>query len=237
MLMYKGNLFIESPKNQHDCVICGKPCKERARQTCGDVWCMAELDLEPGKRHPDKVKKHSTVRRKPQNKKTQRWREKMVEEVTMMDAETFQKSASTFEERIPKETHEKACSRWSERSKDERLSAVCEGVKTSPWSRRTTLNCFLKAVGGKPALTIAKKSGQSLRDALKNVLFVDENSQFFDYFYAWKCGCVRAHEVNYRRIENLPCEVGYHNLCEVCGSAPLEIVIAEKERVFGRALR
>jgi hypothetical protein len=115
-------------------------------------------------------------------------------------------------------------------SKDRRGRAVPE-IQQEVWgylSRRTVAWKCVAYGYGKASLVLRLRPGQTVSEYVKNELAAGSGSEkLFEILYAWRCTCPRRTHVTYETVDDLPQEVGYHDACISCGSAPLEVIVDE----------
>ena len=116
---------------------------------------------------------------------------------------------------------------------DERGVLDSYGREQGVWSRNSRVRIALKAIGGRPAITIeAPFTEKPAEVLLRELTQSKELPEHYDYLLVWRCGCPEAHEVRYKTAADVPNSYGYHDACTSCWCAPLEVLLplsTEKE--------
>jgi hypothetical protein len=114
---------------------------------------------------------------------------------------------------------------------DERGALDTFGQEQSIWSPNSRIKVAMKVIGGSPAITLECPLTMRPSEILANELA--ESRRFissFDYLLAWRCGCPDAREVRYKTLDDIPRKYGYHDYCERCRCAPIEIVLPRPKK-------
>lgn len=232
-----GELYVELPRYAAQCPMCGNRIVAKGGFTCGDPYCGAGILYYPYLRNfqaqavarRERKKKNGELpacvfgRRRSTDKSRVEKERKLAESVTSF--EVYAHRLVRFKSEYAW-LHTDESLWWVDNEfvgEDRRGIFKDSRRKNSPWAKGSEAAVLYRAVGGRPALTIAYIPGLSIAECFESHFKISGFTHAFDYLLAWKCTCENHHEVQYKTVADLPNDIGYHEPCPWCGEAPIEI--------------